>query len=117
MHVDADHFGVHEERASLDWLDEGVLAKILSACSRDSVFYVERSLRKYELRPMRGLLTCPKISLSGRPRQRLVAGNQCLHIQEHRSHFGSRYKLGCCGHAGLLLPLGKLAPVQAPRTC
>ena len=19
----------------------------------------------------------------------------------HRSHFGSRYKLGCCGHAGL----------------
>ena len=20
---------------------------------------------------------------------------------EHRSHFGSRYKLGCCGHAGL----------------
>jgi len=20
----------------------------------------------------------------------------------HRSHFGSRYKLGCCGHAGLL---------------
>ena len=37
MHVDAEHFGVHEERASLDWLDEGVLAKILSACSRDSV--------------------------------------------------------------------------------
>ena len=36
MHVDAEHFGVHEERASLDWLDEGVLAKILSACSRDS---------------------------------------------------------------------------------
>jgi len=21
----------------------------------------------------------------------------------HRSHFGSRYKLGCCGHASLLL--------------
>ena len=38
MHVDAEHFGVHEERASLDWLDEGVLAKILSAFSRDSVF-------------------------------------------------------------------------------
>ena len=37
MHVDAEHFGVHEERASLDWLDEGVLAKILSAFSRDSV--------------------------------------------------------------------------------
>ena len=32
MHVDAEHFGVHEERASLDWLDEGVPAKILSAC-------------------------------------------------------------------------------------
>ena len=38
MHVDAEHFGVHEERASLDWLDEGVLTKILSAFSRDSVF-------------------------------------------------------------------------------
>ena len=22
---------------------------------------------------------------------------------QHRSHFGSRYKTGCCGHAGLLL--------------
>ena len=31
MRVDAKHFGVHEERASLDWLDEGVLAKILIA--------------------------------------------------------------------------------------
>ena len=38
MHVDAEHFGVHEERASLDWLDEGVLAKILSAFSCDNVF-------------------------------------------------------------------------------
>ena len=37
MHVDAEHFGVHKERASHDWLDEGVLAKILSAFSRDSV--------------------------------------------------------------------------------
>ena len=37
MHVDAEHFGVHEERASRDWLDEGVLAKILSALSRGSV--------------------------------------------------------------------------------
>ena len=37
MHVDAKHFGVHEERASLDWLDEGVFAKILSAFSRGSV--------------------------------------------------------------------------------
>ena len=37
MRVDAKHFGVHEERASLDWLDEGVLAKILSAFSRGSV--------------------------------------------------------------------------------
>jgi hypothetical protein len=23
-------------------------------------------------------------------------------VTVHRSHFGSRYKLGCCGHAGLL---------------
>ena len=49
MHVDAEHFGVHEERASLDWLDEGVLAKILSAFSRDSAckckdFFVNASL-------------------------------------------------------------------------
>ena len=22
-------------------------------------------------------------------------------LEIHRSHFGSRYKLGCCGHAGL----------------
>ena len=22
-------------------------------------------------------------------------------LNSHRSHFGSRYKLGCCGHAGL----------------
>ena len=24
-----------------------------------------------------------------------------MHYSWHRSHFGSRYKLGCCGHAGL----------------
>ena len=24
-----------------------------------------------------------------------------LFIKRHRSHFGSRYTLGCCGHAGL----------------
>jgi len=24
--------------------------------------------------------------------------------KSHRSHFGSRYKLGCCGHAGLFGP-------------
>ena len=24
----------------------------------------------------------------------------------HRSHFGSRYKLGCCGHAGLFVGVG-----------
>ena len=28
----------------------------------------------------------------------VVAGLRC---SCHRSHFGSRYKLGCCGHAGL----------------
>ena len=37
MHVDAEHFGVHEERASRDWPDEGVIAKIMSALSRGSV--------------------------------------------------------------------------------
>ena len=37
----------------------------------------------------------------------LAAGRPCLWHRlhpaqgEHRSHFGSRYKLGCCGHAGL----------------
>ena len=25
------------------------------------------------------------------------------YISEHHSHFGSRYKLGCCGHASLIL--------------
>ena len=25
------------------------------------------------------------------------------YISKHRSHFGSRYKLGCCGHASLIL--------------
>ena len=30
-----------------------------------------------------------------------VAALQC---SSHRSHFGSRYKLGCCGHAGLFCP-------------
>ena len=37
MHVDAEHFGVHKERASLDWLDEGVLSKLLNALFRDRV--------------------------------------------------------------------------------
>ena len=32
------------------------------------------------------------------------------HTWEYRSHFGSRYKLGCCGHASLL------AAVQIPRS-
>ena len=27
----------------------------------------------------------------------------CKQKQCHRSHFGSRYKLGCCGHAGLVI--------------
>ena len=29
------------------------------------------------------------------------ARNDFEFICEHRIHFGSRYKLGCCGHAGL----------------
>ena len=33
----------------------------------------------------------------------LFFGTPCL----HRSHFGSRYKSGCCGHAGLLLFRGR----------
>ena len=32
---------------------------------------------------------------------------QCDCIGRYRSHFGSRYKLGCCGHAGLFLPCCK----------
>ena len=31
-----------------------------------------------------------------------------LQYKQYRSHFGSRYKLGCCGHAGLL----RLTPNQ-----
>ena len=31
-------------------------------------------------------------------------------VSRHRSHFGSRYTLGCCGHAGLLRPGSNLAP-------
>ena len=27
--------------------------------------------------------------------------NPAAVLNSHRSHFGSRYKLGCCGHAGL----------------
>ena len=30
----------------------------------------------------------------------------------HRSHFGSRYKLGCCGHAGLLCGLVQFFTLQ-----
>ena len=38
----------------------------------------------------------------------------------HRSHFGSRYKLGCCGHAGLFAGLAfivwwSLMPDQSRR--
>ena len=29
--------------------------------------------------------------------------NRAVPSSCHRSHFGSRYKLGCCGHAGLFL--------------
>ena len=38
-----------------------------------------------------------------------VSSIKCLRIwfgsvESHRSHFGSRYKLGCCGHASLFVP-------------
>ena len=33
------------------------------------------------------------------------------HTSRYRSHFGSRYKLGCCSHASLL------AAVRIPRIC
>ena len=36
-----------------------------------------------------------------------VAALQCL---SHRSHFGSRYKLGCCGHASLFLSPVRFSP-------
>ena len=44
-------------------------------------------------------------------------------VHKHRSHFGSRYKLGCCGHTGLLnfwmqedLGTGKVSEgTSAPR--
>ena len=38
------------------------------------------------------------------------SGSQC-----HRSHFGSRYKLGCCGHAGLFERGFKSGHGQFPR--
>ena len=36
----------------------------------------------------------------------------------YRSHFGSRYKLGCCGHAGLFIPskIAALATLRAQVT-
>ena len=34
MHADAEHSGVHDERANLDWIDEGALIKILNAGDR-----------------------------------------------------------------------------------
>ena len=30
-----------------------------------------------------------------------------LQLHEHRSHFGSRYKSGCCGHASLIDATGR----------
>ena len=34
----------------------------------------------------------------------------------YRSHFGSRYKSGCCGHAGLLLFGGQFESGSRPQT-
>ena len=31
----------------------------------------------------------------------LEGSSPAIVLKGHRSHFGSRYKLGCCGHAGL----------------
>ena len=39
----------------------------------------------------------------------LFLGIQSRESSQHRSHFGSRYKLGCCGHAGLF-DLGSIPP-------
>ena len=40
-----------------------------------------------------------------------------LHSCDYRSHFGSRYKLGCCGHAGLFCR-GSEACIRArPTPC
>ena len=44
------------------------------------------------------LESCPVQCLMGQPRSQ---GARFASFKPHRSHFGSRYKLGCCGLAGL----------------
>ena len=44
------------------------------------------------------LESCPVQRLMGQPRSQ---GARFASFKPHRSHFGSRYKLGCCGLAGL----------------
>ena len=41
----------------------------------------------------------------------------CVCNAGHRSHFGSRYKTGCCGHAGLLAFPGGSSPGVARTRC
>ena len=41
----------------------------------------------------------------------------CVCSAGHRSHFGSRYKTGCCGHAGLLAFPGGSSPGVARTRC
>ena len=40
-----------------------------------------------------------------------------LHWTWHRSHFGSRYKLGCCAHAGLFRRRFEPVLVHHPKHC
>ena len=52
------------------------------------------------------LLTCNILHVAAAARSRLVG--QTWFYNCHRSHFGSRYKLGCCGHAGLFFVRGSM---------
>ncbi len=42
---------------------------------------------------------------------------QTFPLYLYRSHFGSRYKLGCCGHAGLFAPGSTPACYCSLRVC
>ena len=38
-------------------------------------------------------------------------------LKGHRSHFGSRYKLGCCGHTGLFGAWFESSHAQVQEVC
>ena len=47
-----------------------------------------------------------------------MPGVQALHeYVKYRSHFGSRYNMGCCGHAGLFCILGGSIPHRTNTLC